>query len=496
VGDDTRPLCEALNRKGLGARSVGSRKVKGHLLNHLVLAATVSDAMVVLQVLGLSMLEDETWVLAAQQAWWVTSSVPIVCAVAVVLVMAMTPQRVRSLSPSAQLAVMQKLKSFLVSEKDESTQRQLLTTAAKASAALSHIRARKKQGFVWERLSNGNVLGFFKGRFDENLLERMRNLEPYRPPIVYNPHLLTCGAILRFAGELELEREILTAVTEDGFKVQGAMDIQLAEDEKSPTVLIVPGFKGTSERVLYKLILKTFQEIGFHTAILHDKGEVGVRLSSHRIHKLDLALVHEASNFLQKKFKKSQKMFGVGFSQGGPLILKHSLLRPNEFSAVMTVGSTLAYDVALSVMETCLTGRAYSYALARLHVRKLEENREVISRHRPDLDIDDIARVKGLSELDRKLAVPLYGVENVKMYWESLDLFRQIHEVSVPYLCMHSSDDPLFVKDSHRIQREAVQLCENLLFLEVPNGGHLSFCEASRDSTYTQKVLKAFFKGL
>lgn len=396
------------------------------------------------------------------------------------------------------------IRKLITGDNAEEEQRRICLAAATSAAGLAAAKsaAKKNEGCEYVDLGTpaGNRVSYFKSNFTSMVAEALQSLEAYTTPTFYNPHLMTGAPILRIDEETAFERHVLVEFI-DGHRVEVAADTLQGPGAttSSPSFIIVPGFGGSSGKNLYRILAKSIAEkFRGYVHILHERGEGGVPLRSFKLHKMDTRMLESLVKKVRADRGENVPLFGLGLSQGGALLLKYAQAFPEPktcpLDAIMTVGSTFQYQVGLQLMEiNGLVGRCYSYILAKMHIGILRKNQHVLEALE-NFSLEDLAACKNLSDLDRKLAGPIYGHHSVVDYHESFNLVEQAHKINIPVLCLHSEDDPLFYTDTHRIQREASRCSRRIVFFSVPRGGHLSFCERGVKSTYVTRVADRFFQ--
>lgn len=107
------------------------------------------------------------------------------------------------------------------------------------------------------------------------------------------------------------------------------------------------------------------------------------------------------------------------------------------------------------------------------------------------------------SELDEALVCSLYGYADISEYYRAIDSRPYIKGVTVPLLCIQSSDDPLFTEGG--VMTRDVLPVEDLhdndkaIYFETELGSHLSFIEAEipgglarHENTFCDRVVEAY----
>ncbi|CAK9111464.1 Deoxyribodipyrimidine photo-lyase (DNA photolyase) (Photoreactivating enzyme) [Durusdinium trenchii] len=399
-------------------------------------------------------------------------------------------------------------------EDEHRTQQRRHKAAAVAAATICHARLyRHERGLPKHSKvvcrTTGNTYMFRseneQSRTLANLLQK--SLPPMSLPTTFHPHLFTLAEVFSHR-DLPYERELLRQNIK-GYPCVTSVDWlhpePKAEPEQEhgperrvqpPVVVFVPGFGGHSQMSLYKQTADELcSNLGVRVAILHDRGEGGVKLESRLVHhKMRVEFLHQLLGVIDERFGSDCLVLGLGFSQGGANIVKH-MQHHDRFSGALIVSSSLDYRVGLfSIEASGALGRMYSFALAQRHLKVLKDNAEVFEA---DDDVQGLSKIKSLSRLDAALAKPFYGHENVLGYHRSFALTHDAERLRKPVVLLHATDDPLYTPDAHVCQREGAQCFEHLVMVEVPQGGaHLSWLEKDFSTLYSNRVAFVVFRHL
>ena len=160
----------------------------------------------------------------------------------------------------------------------------------------------------------------------------------------------------------------------------------------------------------------------------------------------------------------------LGYSMGGHLVLRYAAGRVDpRVRAVAAVSAPLDLDRSARWLDERVSG------LYRRHVlRALFEMIEAVDRRRPlPVPFDEVRRVRGIREFDRRTVVPRFGFADPEDYYATQSAARGLAELRLPSLYVGSRADPMVPLES-----VTPALADPPGALEVrwlPAGGHMGF---------------------
>lgn len=89
-------------------------------------------------------------------------------------------------------------------------------------------------------------------------------------------------------------------------------------------------------------------------------------------------------------------------------------------------------------------------------------------------------------DLHQALYGPLYGLSSLEDFWEANDSLRDVDDISIPILCINSSDDP--VCRSCDIPYDLFKCYPNFLLVLTHGGGHCGFWEGLPPKPWVDSV--------
>jgi predicted alpha/beta-fold hydrolase len=160
----------------------------------------------------------------------------------------------------------------------------------------------------------------------------------------------------------------------------------------------------------------------------------------------------------------------LGYSMGGHVVLRYAAGRPDpRVRAAAVVSAPLDLDRSARWLDERIWG------LYRRHVlRALFEIVEAVGRRRPlPVPIEEVRRVRGIREFDRRTVVPRFGFADPEDYYATQSAVRVLGELRVPSLYVGSRMDPMVPPGSVTDALDDPPAALEVKWLAV--GGHMGF---------------------
>ncbi len=167
------------------------------------------------------------------------------------------------------------------------------------------------------------------------------------------------------------------------------------------------------------------------------------------------------------------KMFLVGFSLGGNLVLKlageYGDNPPKEILAVCAVSPSA--DLTASAK---LILKRSNWIYQRDFVRRLKKRIRTKHKLYPGLyDIRGLRRVCTLKDFDDRFTAPTHGFADADDYYYRSSAIRLSDKICIPTLIIHAEDDPFI--PFHPLRDPAIANNPYILVLAPEKGGHVAF---------------------
>ena len=181
----------------------------------------------------------------------------------------------------------------------------------------------------------------------------------------------------------------------------------------------------------------------------------------------------EFIEFISKTYKDS-KLFGIGYSLGGNMLLK--LL--GEYGDDSPLSSAISVSAPLE-LDTCAD--AIGIGFSNIYQKKLVNNLNKTLERKFDkhemsrfisLKKDEIENIRTFWEFDEAYTAPIHGFDSAKDYYTKCSAKQYLKLIKTKTLIIHSLDDPFMFPSIVPKDDEISKYVE----LEIyPNGGHVGF---------------------
>lgn len=304
------------------------------------------------------------------------------------------------------------------------------------------------------------------------------SFQPHR--LFKNGHAQTIAAYawprrFRFASERDQERLFEVAA---GVKVLAHCRWQM-DAKACPTIIVWHGIEGsTSSNYMQATAEKGFRA-GFNVIRVNFRNCGGTEhLTSTIYHgglSADLAAV--VKELIEEDHVS--RMFLVGFSLGGNLVLKlageYSDNPPREILGICAVSPS----VDLTTSADLIVKRS-NWVYHQDFVRRLKKRIRTNHKLYPELyDITGLDDVRTLKEFDDRFTARAHGFANADDYYYRSSSLRVIDKIRIPTLIIHARDDP-FIPFAP-LRDPAVVNNPYILLLDPEQGGHVAFVSAHRN---------------
>jgi len=295
-----------------------------------------------------------------------------------------------------------------------------------------------------------------------------------------NGHAQTIAAYawprrFRFASESDEERLFEVA---PGVRVLAHCRWQTARD-KHPTIVVWHGIEGSTGSNYMQATAEKGFHAGFNVIRVNFRNCGGTEhLTSTIYHgglSADLAAVikelHEKDHI--------SRMFLVGFSLGGNLVLKLSgEYGDNPPRGILGV-CAVSPSVDLNASADMILKRS-NWIYHRDFVRRLKQRIRINHRLYPErYDISGLNEVQTLREFDDRYTAVAHGFADAADYYTRSSSLRVVDRIRIPTLIIHAGDDP-FIPFAP-LEDPLVTENKYILLLGPHHGGHVAFISAHRE---------------
>nr|CCA16551.1 serine protease family S33 putative [Albugo laibachii Nc14] len=346
----------------------------------------------------------------------------------------------------------------------------------------------------------------------QQLVASCPSLETYHPQwYTFNGHLHTIFVAFQdfwpFSAQ-PYKRE-LVEFPDGGIS---AIDWALPTNSKSlidptiPTMLILPGFTGTSQSVYIRSLVQIMLSNGWQLGILLARGSDNLALKTPQISSLGYTndLCHTIA-FISKKYHFDENphriLVGCGFSMGANLLTKYLGEQKNDtpLTGAISVGNPFDLLHCCDKMHLDPFNRlVYSRILAKNFKDVMQKcNAYKLLATIQNVDICRLKASTTLMQMDEYLTRHAFGFETVHDYYRDSSSARLLKHIRIPLFCISARDDPICAS-------EAIPYAEclanpNIILCTTKSGGHLGFYEVKQpksDGRWVNRVILEFSQSL
>jgi predicted alpha/beta-fold hydrolase len=279
----------------------------------------------------------------------------------------------------------------------------------------------------------------------------------------------------RFASESDEERLFDVA---PGVKVLAHCRWQV-DAKACPTIVVWHGIEGSTASNYMQATAEKGFRAGFNVVRVNFRNCGGTEhLTSTIYHgglSADLGAV--VKELLEKDHLS--RMFLVGFSLGGNLVLKlageYGDSPPKEILGVCAVSPSIDLSASADLIMTRANWIYHRDFMRRLKLR-IRTNQKLY----PEIyDISELDQAHTIKEFDDRFTSRAHGFANADDYYHRSSSLRVVDRIHIPTLIVHAKDDPFIPFAS--LLDPAVTENPYILLLAPEGGGHVAFIAAKQE---------------
>jgi predicted alpha/beta-fold hydrolase len=301
----------------------------------------------------------------------------------------------------------------------------------------------------------------------------------FRPHRLFQSgHAQTMAAYLwprrfRFASERDQERLFEVA---PGVRVLAHCRWQTKVSD-SPTIVVWHGIEGsTSSNYMQAMAEKGFHA-GFNIIRVNLRNCGGTEQLTPTLYHGGLS--EDLDAVVKELIEKDHisRMFVVGFSLGGNLVLKlageYCDNPPPEILGVCAVSPSIDLIAAAELIL-----KRSNWIYQQDFVRRLKKRIRTKNKLFPELyNISGLRQVRTLRQFDERFTAPAHGFAGADDYYYRSSALRVTAQIRIPTLIIHAEDDPFIPFAPLRDQ--AIVNNPYILVLAPQQGGHVAFVSAN-----------------
>ena len=246
----------------------------------------------------------------------------------------------------------------------------------------------------------------------------------------------------------------------------------------TPLVILFHGLAGSYKSPYIQGVVQELSNNGFNSVLMHFRGCTGNDNKLPRsYHSGDSGDALAWLNVVSAQFSHS-KLFGVGYSIGGNMLLKllGELGKKSPLSAAVSVSAPLQLDICADAMNRGFS-KLYQHILLKSLNHSLEQKFEKHDMQRwIKIAKSDVSKIKTFWEFDGAYTAPIHGFTSAQDYYTRCSSKQFLKSIQTPTLIIHSSDDP-FMTPAVLPKKE--ELSTEITFELSAHGGHVGFIAGS-----------------
>lgn len=313
---------------------------------------------------------------------------------------------------------------------------------------------------------------------------------PYRAEGIFkNGHFSTIfSAKIRRVYGVRQQRERLILGDRDFMDIDWSFS--QGENKKRQVALLFHGLEGNARRPYMLGTAKILNQNGYDCAAVNLRGcsgEKNLQFRSYHSGATD-DVVAVLEHILEQA--KYRRIFLVGFSLGGNLVLKYlgeNRSRPNCIIAAAAISTPVDLYGSLKSLEQ-RENWIYRWSFLKDLRGKYKSK---IQGFPEQANPDQLKKIKSLRMFDELYTAPAHGFENALDYYTKSSSLPFLRDIKIPSLLLNAKNDSFL--DS-RCYPVSIASANSNLYLEMPEeGGHVGFV-AENNIYYNEKRTLGFFE--
>jgi hypothetical protein len=262
----------------------------------------------------------------------------------------------------------------------------------------------------------------------------------------------------------------------------------------TPIVILFHGLAGSFKSPYIQGIMLALANAGYASVLMHFRGCSGEQNRLPRsYHSGDSGDALAWIESLKKEYPHS-KLFGVGYSLGGNMLLKllGEMGNKSLLNAAVSVSPPMQLDICADDINRGFS-KFYQYILMKdLKASLMQKYEKHDMQTLLNFKKENIPKLKTFRDFDGAYTAPIHGFSSAQDYYTRSSSRQFLKDIQTPTLIIHSSNDPFMSKKIIPSKNEY----SKMVSLEISEyGGHVGFISGSflRPTYYTQERIVAFF---
>jgi len=238
-------------------------------------------------------------------------------------------------------------------------------------------------------------------------------------------------------------------------------------------LLVLPGLNNDSRTSFVQATMRHLRSEGFQAVALNYRGLT----SSLKTPKLACAAswvdIQEVAQHIQK-VKPNSELFGLGFSLGGGMLLRHLGSEGGNtlFKAAVTVAAPVDFPAASLALESSRR-KLFMNFMVSTGAKAFMLKGIINSKFRHLVDFRRVLLATRLSQIEEALVCPVMGFPDPLEYYKANDPRVLLQNISVPTLVVNAEDDPVI--SINTLPFEELKRNPRIYVAVTKRGGHIGW---------------------
>lgn len=283
-----------------------------------------------------------------------------------------------------------------------------------------------------------------------------------------------------------VHKRILAPIEGDQQAINISVTYPDAGTENGRAILLVHGLGGDEDSFYKVSAANSFLKGGWSVYRMNFRGVGPSRETSLPPYSGGLTDDLRAALEAVAKDATDQKVYAVGFSLGGQLLLR--TLGEGRITERLVAAATVSAPLDLSHTLKKLQRPRNSLYVNYL-VKNMMRDLRGVAQRRFGVDPKTLTSVWAF---DEHVIAPAYGFNGAEDYYENVSCFPLLDRISTPLLAIHSKDDPWIPWEDYRDALWPADKTVGAVLLS--GGGHVGFHCAAEKGIWHENVIARFFQ--
>ncbi len=321
--------------------------------------------------------------------------------------------------------------------------------------------------------------------------------KPFKPAFgLGNRHIQTLYSSF-FRKPLNLDFEIEKFELTDGDFVNCYWYNKPAHDSKKPIVILFHGLAGSYKSPYIQGTMQKLAQNGFSSVLMHFRGCCGEANRLPRAyHSGDTGDSGEWIKSVKKRFNSS-KLYAIGYSLGGNMLLK--LLgedgKDSLLDGAVSVSAPLQLDICADRMDKGFSKIYQNHLVNNLNIPLAKKYDKHNMESLLEFKKQNIKNLKTFLQFDDTYTAPIHGFKSAQDYYTKSSSKQFLKDIKIPTLLIHSWDDPFMTP---KVLPQKDELSESITLEVSFNGGHVGFISGNlfKPTYWLEDRIVEFFKNI